>query len=247
VAVITMTGSCCPVTQAHIQCFIEARRLVLGSEKPRPKKMERFAEALGFLSLNSDSHVSSKLREKGLPHIHYEDRGHLVELATEGLPWMAFSRARESQACERLAKEWPHLNFVRFALNGADDVLKYQKWNGCSADRRFITMGRPGATQKLHTAVRCARIDPDLGWFIIGPELPDISSTAVRKALGDGDMAALEGLLHPEVAHWCLSYSPYKPKVAVPVVKPMEEDIAQRCCSNWFYRRTSPRSVVVDA
>ena len=34
----------------------------------------------------------------------------------------------------------------------------------------------------------------------MGPELPDISSTAVRKALQEGDGEALKGLLHPSVA-----------------------------------------------
>merc|ERR1712050_257152 len=44
---------------------------------------------------------------------------------------------------------------------------------------------------------------------ILGPELPDISSTAVREALGRLDMEALESMLHPSVAQWCLDNGVY--------------------------------------
>jgi nicotinic acid mononucleotide adenylyltransferase len=213
VAVITMQGSCCPVTLAHIQCFIEARKIVLG-EVPGPRRMTRFGEALGFLSLNSDSIVSAKLREKGLPHIRFEDRAHLVELAVDELPWMAFNHSSESAAFDRLVRRFPELNFIRYALNGADDVLKYQKWKGCGEKRRGIVMCRPGVTEKLRAQIRKSGLDMERGWFIIGPELRDISSTAVREACVRGDKEALLDMLHPQVAEWCLTRSPYKPKAA---------------------------------
>jgi len=223
VAVITMTGSCCPVTLAHIQCFVEARRILLG-EVAHPGRMEHFEEVLGFLSLNSDGHVSSKLNEKRLPYICYEDRAKLVQLATEDLPWMNFNRTREHAVVKVLATHWLDLDIVRFTLNGADDVLKYEKWKGCSANQRSIAMGRPGLTERLCVEVRQAGIDTEKGWFILGPELPDISSTAVRKALGGGNMTALDGLLHPRVAQWCLSEGPYKPKpgTRMPSSKPFQ-------------------------
>jgi hypothetical protein len=213
VAVITMTGSCCPVTLAHIQCFAEARSILMGVS-PGPKKLESFSQALGFLSLNSDSHVSEKLRKKGLPHISHKNRANLVELATEDLEWMSFNSGREGQAVETLAARWPHLRFIRFALNGADDVLKYAKWVGCGPRKRCIAMGRSGMTERLRKAVRNAGIDLDGGCFIIGPELRDISSTEVRNCLGAGDVSSLEGMLNARVAQWCLTESPYKPRGA---------------------------------
>mmetsp|Transcript_52065 Transcript_52065/g.161558 ORF Transcript_52065/g.161558 Transcript_52065/m.161558 type:complete len:269 (+) Transcript_52065:42-848(+) len=211
VAVVTMTGSCCPVTLAHVQCFEEARRILLG-EVPRPSKMERFAEAVGLLSLNPDHHVAKKMSQKGLDSIRYHDRARLVELAIGELPWMAFNPGRESGGVGDLSRRWPHLRFVRFSLNGADDVLKYRKWEGSGPNRRGIVMGRPGESAKLAKMISRSGIDLDMGWFVVGPELPDISSTAVRRACLAGDRDALGAMLHPRVAEWCLTESPYRPE-----------------------------------
>merc|ERR1712129_106669 len=83
---------------------------------------------------------------------------------------------------------------------------------GSSADRRSIAMGRPGDTEKLLSAVAKARINADEGFFIVGPELCDISSSVVRKALAEGNTDTLGSYLHPGVAQWCLSSSPYTSK-----------------------------------
>merc|ERR1712100_1017821 len=90
VAVITMTGSCCPVTLAHIHCFIAAKQIFLG-EAERPRELETFDAALGFLSLNPDSHVRWKMSQKGEKAISFRDRAHLVELATDSYMWMSFN------------------------------------------------------------------------------------------------------------------------------------------------------------
>ena len=47
----------------------------------------------------------------------------------------------------------------------------------------MITMGRPGATEAVEGAARRAGVDLDAGRFIMGPELPDISSSEAREAL----------------------------------------------------------------
>ena len=47
----------------------------------------------------------------------------------------------------------------------------------------MITMGRPGATEAVERAARRAGVDLDAGRFIMGPELPDISSSEAREAL----------------------------------------------------------------
>merc|ERR1719220_3234213 len=101
-------------------------------------------------------------------------------------------------------------------MNGADDVVKYGKWSWASRRARFITMGRPGYTEGVVKGMKGAGVDPEQGYFILGPELPDISSTAVREALATGDRKALEGLLHPKVAEWCIEHGAFgavrKPK-----------------------------------
>lgn len=213
VAVLSMRGSCCPVTLAHVQAFVEARALLLGSgSTARPRRLETFAAVLGVLSLNSDSHVSSKLRAKGERFISMEDRAHLVELATAELPWLMYGPTGSQDAVAALRARWPGLELIQFSLNGADDVVTYRKWAGSGPHHRFVTMGRPGYTQRLLSGLRKAKIDPDDGYCIVGPELPDISATAVRKALYNNDEDALNSLLHPAVAHWCQSRGPYRPR-----------------------------------
>eukprot|EP00435_Cladocopium_sp_Y103_P020183 s965_g4.t3 len=146
----------------------------------------------------------------------------LTTLATSERPWMDFNPLREAYAVQALQHRWWNLRFIRYALNGADDVCKFQKWRGCTEDRRSITMGRPGFTKQDRDVIDGARrhgVPLDKGYFIVGPELPDISSTAVRKALqeehGKPPEEALErltGLLHPTVAAWLLRSEIYAPK-----------------------------------
>lgn len=208
VALITMTGSCCPVTTAHYMAFECSRQLLMGDGLTRPTR-EQFAEVLGLLSLNGDRHVGEKLHAKGMPSIPYVDRAQLVDMATADVPWMSFNPTREHIAADWMQRRWPTLRFIRYALNGADDVFKYQKWRSSAPDQRFVTMGRPGFTEKVILGAKRHGVDLDQGYFIVGPELPDISSTAVRRALQEGDGQALEGLLHPSVAAWLLKSGIY--------------------------------------
>merc|ERR1719235_2450453 len=51
VAVVSMLGSICPITLAHVQCYEEARKLLLDQTPavPRPEALEPFAACVGFL------------------------------------------------------------------------------------------------------------------------------------------------------------------------------------------------------
>merc|ERR1719336_497252 len=62
----------------------------------------------------------------------------------------------------------------------------------------MITMLRPGSSDAIRKAVAGAKVAPE--HFLLGPELPDISSTAAREASARGDIDALLVLLHPAVA-----------------------------------------------
>jgi len=201
VAAVTMTGSCCPVTLAHIKCFMEARRILLG-EVARPRGLEKFHEVYGFLSLNSDLHVSTKIHE---PCISYANRSKLVRLAVSEHRWITLSRSSDGLLCRQLQQQRPDLEFVWFTLSWSDDILKGQRWKECTAERRFIAMCRSGYSMQLCNALTHARMDPDMGHFIVGPEIPQISSAAIRRALGEGDASVLGKFLHPAVADWCLS------------------------------------------
>ena len=211
VAVITMTGSCCPITRAHCMMFETARETLLNGP-------EKFGEILGLLSLNSDSHVidkkMSQLNEKG---ILYKDRSELAKWATAEMPWMDFNPGRARDSEWWLPRYWKGLTFIRYEMNGADDVLKFEKWKHCKGGRRFITMGRPGFTEEV--TERSTAFGVDLKNFIIAPELPNISSTKVRKVLREEHGKPLEEslqrlghLLHPSVAEWLLKSAIYVPE-----------------------------------
>ena len=74
----------------------------------------------------------------------------------------------------------------------------------------MITLCRPGSTAALYEGMASARdgrgkpspIAADDPNFIVGPELPDISSTAVRAAARAGDWALLRKMVHEDVAMW---------------------------------------------
>eukprot|EP00928_Gymnodinium_smaydae_P072355 TRINITY_DN55723_c0_g1_i1.p1 TRINITY_DN55723_c0_g1~~TRINITY_DN55723_c0_g1_i1.p1 ORF type:complete len:383 (+),score=41.78 TRINITY_DN55723_c0_g1_i1:54-1202(+) len=201
VAVITMMGSCCPVTLAHIQAFVEARRLLTGDAGG-------FTEAVGALNLNSDDHVRRKLDAKGLPFISKRDRLNLVRLAANEHPWMEANSTASSEFVDMLVRTWPQLDFTRVSMNGADDVIAYRKWR---LPHRQIVMCRPGTTAELMARLHADNVNTTDGQFIVGPELPDISSTEVRSALFQGDRVRLLQLLHADVANWCWDHGPYRP------------------------------------
>ena len=174
VAVVMLRGSLCPVTIAHVQGFIEARRLLLGEEgMSRPAKLEPFKAVLGFISLNSDEHVSKKLAEKRQASMSYSKRLELVKLAVAEHMWMGVdlsgAEIGASTMISTLQARWPRLSFVKLTMNGADDVLKYRKWTQACPEYRLLTLGRRGDTEAVIKAAASAGIDLDAGNFIMGP------------------------------------------------------------------------------
>lgn len=238
VALVSLRGSLCPVTLGHAQGFLEARRLLLGEPSDpspqavvepshsgvesmedrtaagvrRPARLETFAEVLGVLTLNGDRHVQGKLARHGEKHLTYRERRGLVEVATAEYPWLGYARD-ENATFQALRVRWRELRFVHFTLNGADDVVKYGKFRWpTDSTHRYITMGRPGDTEKVRQGMERANIDPEKGHFILGPELPDISATEAREALRQGNQRMLQELLHPKVIEWCGRNGPYQPR-----------------------------------
>eukprot|EP00927_Polykrikos_kofoidii_P056457 TRINITY_DN50579_c0_g1_i1.p1 TRINITY_DN50579_c0_g1~~TRINITY_DN50579_c0_g1_i1.p1 ORF type:complete len:240 (-),score=37.00 TRINITY_DN50579_c0_g1_i1:366-1085(-) len=210
VAVVTLLGSLCPITLGHVQGFHEARRILMGEAGvKRPMNLEVFGEVLGFISLNGDGHLSSKFKANGEEHMDYASRRELVRLATADEEWLSHEQYEGCMLQTVLPERYPGLIFTQFSLNGADDVAKYRKYGWASPKNRYITMGRPGYTQEVEEGMRDVGVDPEAGYFVLGPELPEISSTDARKALQRGDVAKLAGLLHPKVTEWCLDHGPY--------------------------------------
>eukprot|EP01052_Picozoa_sp_SAG31_P011508 SAG31_NODE_653_length_13152_cov_4.899487_4_plen_529_part_00 len=206
IAVVTLLGSLCPVTLGHVQCFIEARALFLSGANPAG----RYGYCVGFISLNSDGHLRSKFAGKDEKPLTMRDRKTLVELAAADVPWLHYSAHHPRRKVNELSNKFPTLAFERFDMNGADDVVKYQKWRyvtGPKVKTRLLTMQRPGSTAALLQGMRAVGI-PKHGSanFVLGPELPDISSTKARAASRAGDRAELLELLHPAVADWMLAH-----------------------------------------
>ena len=211
VAVVTLLGSLCPITVGHVQAFVEARRLLLGeaSAARRPARLEPFGAVLGLISLNGDGYVGRKLQGKGESSLNIEQRRQLVDLAVAEHDWLGTER-RQGETVEELFSMYPHLELVHFYMNGADDVLRNRKWAWAGPQVRMITMGRPGDTSNVIAQARGAGVDLDEGHFIMGPELPDISSSDVRKALACGDLAGAARLLHPDVLAWCVEHGVWR-------------------------------------
>ena len=97
-------------------------------------------------------------------------------------------------------------------MNGADDVVRYDKFADVGPQYRMIVLGRPGYTEKALAGARRAGVDPR--HLVMGPELPDISSSAAREALARGDRARAAALLHPAVLEWCEEHGPWRAGIA---------------------------------
>ena len=89
---------------------------------------------------------------------------------------------------------------------------RYNKFADVGPQYRMIVLGRPGYTEKALAGARRAGIDA--GNFVMGPELPDISSSAAREALARGDRAGAAALLHPAVLEWCEEHGPWRAATA---------------------------------
>jgi len=208
VAVVSMLGSLCPITLGHVACYEEARKIIMAdpsSQVSRPKHLENFDECLGLVSLNGDGHVRSKVVALGQTPLNYDERVEMVRLGTSGHDWLNYERGENNVWHYR--RRFPDLNFIEFDMNGADDVVKYHKWDDVKRSRgqlRMFVMGRPGFTSTVLQAMKESDIDPDDGRLIVGPELPDISSTAARDASKRGDVTTLLSIVHPLVANFLL-------------------------------------------
>ena len=175
---------------------------------PAPATLEHFAACVGIMSLNSDDHVSSKLEHEEAEALSQKERGQLVRLATAGHPWLQLADngrdyTTELDVLSSLNTHSPHLNFVVFEVNGADDVVKFSKFGADLDDGyRMITMGRAGSMAQLQRGLEEEGIGADNKFFLLGPELPDISSTAARQARASANWASLCRLVHADVARW---------------------------------------------
>ena len=239
VAVVTMRGSLCPITLGHVRCFEEARQLLLGlGPGTLPAGVEPFAHTVGFLSLNPDHHLRSKFAGKREKPLGLADREMLVRVATAEMAWLELSTCKQiinSRDVARLRGQFPQLNFDHFDMNGADDVVKYSKWTRAGPSHKMITMGRTGSTLALLRGMaRVGIAATGSADFLLGPELPDVSSTKLRAASQRGDQAELLTLCHSKVAEWMLVRDGHVVAVeeGVPPMQPVRRPCAELVCGS---------------
>ena len=222
VAVLDFLGSLCPITTGHIQCLELARAALTGEVRPLNVPGEgsqlQFGEVLATINVNGDFHVRSKLKSKGEASLSCAERQHLCELATADVPWIRADGCSSDKWIKHLHKKHPHLSFIRYYVNGADDVVKYRKWQQCGPDKRFVTIGRPGDTQKVLEAVLESKVPHE--YFVLTPEHSDISSSAAREALQTGAREAAASMLHRDVLTWLQEHGPYQPRGARTAAEP---------------------------
>ena len=242
VAVVQFVGSFCPITLGHVQCLEEAKKMLMeptrmptdlmsledesSSAVPGAPSFEMRRTApplcavIATIRVNSDKHVSEKLCSQGVPFISASDRRHLCNLATEEHSSWIHVVNEDEHFLEALKTRYRHLQFTPWVLNGADDVIKYKKWQHAGPLTPHITMGRPGVPmQEL-----LAHVGPN---FIVGPELPNISSSIARTSLARGDYNLVHSLLHPRVIDWCKNKGPWKPAaIPGPAPRPMQPTVA---------------------
>lgn len=219
VALMYLQGSLNPVTLGHVQMLVEGRKLLLDADVCG----ERFDAVIAVVSVNRDGWVQRKLTPEQ-QHLFFNarDRSRLVAASTEDYPWIFAKEEHEEYDWWTIEERFPQHTIVRYMVNGADDVVKYTKWRYLSIkdyDERFITIGRPGHTHKVKSALKKRIAEkfshtPELAAqrFLIGPELPAISSTAAREAALRNDRQALLQLLHPIVADALLALAAAGPR-----------------------------------
>jgi len=194
---------------------------------------------VGYMCANSESKVSKKLAKKGIASISERDRRMLLDLAVNR-PDLSWIRSMDQAACEvdyrlpqsqrrvevveALIRQLPGYEITHYRLDGADVAVQWKAWEQADANNRFLCCGRPsergqGSTADLLSAMRRSKngnMAPgsqwyDQGFFVLLPEMQNISSTQVRSALYSGNMAVLENMLDKAVMEWNIKHGPYRP------------------------------------
>lgn len=210
VAVVTMLGSLCPVTVAHISMFTQARTMLM---KNQDKRFRTFHGVLGILSLNTDSHVQQKLKEEALDLFQ---RQHLVQLAIRNdIPWL-FLDERNGNCLEYAKRNFENIKFHHFIMNGADDFFRYEKWRQPLFYGKMIVVGRADYNRRLEQAGSKAELAAK--GFYLCSEVHEsahshVSSSKVRRLLQDGNSQdQLRNMLNRKVLTYLNLYGPWRPE-----------------------------------
>lgn len=202
VGVVTLSGALSPVHVMHVEILRGACELV----------RDRHAAAIAFLAPSSEGYVNDKL---GADALQLELRNRCCQAVAQDSTWLGvcpWGRANSGSVCDAtvayLRASFPDLSFQGYEVAGADYALKARLWRKASAKRGAVAFRRKGDTAQLEAEVSGQVPNP---FFVLGPELEDVSSTVVRQHLRSAGSAesreALAALLPPEVLALLLSES----------------------------------------
>jgi len=99
-----------------------------------------------------------------------------------------------------------------FILRFTGTILLGRKWERpASGKRLFVPFRSPDASDEASRALLAALPVPAPLGVLLGPGLPEFSSTKVRAALRSSDDTAASFMLFPEALAWLRIHGPYKP------------------------------------
>lgn len=209
VAVLVLHGSFNPITRAHTMMLDQAKQMLLDPTVSN----DNFSEVIALVLPHDDFDVR-KLLPQGFRDYWFrlEDRLSMINDVTVGTPWvMTADDNGNAINLFELRQDYPNLQFLDYIVEGADAIFEWRRWEWVDLDIntcRVICVGRPGYTDAVHDAVdQFVAENPHLsylatgrGGFLMGPELPNISSTDARELARRKDRQELIKLVHPLVA-----------------------------------------------
>eukprot|EP00040_Diaphanoeca_grandis_P043916 m.10736 g.10736 ORF g.10736 m.10736 type:complete len:276 (+) comp8457_c0_seq1:136-963(+) len=153
IGIMVLAGSLNPVTLSHVAMLVEGRRLLLDPSTHQHHPARKCDAVIAVVHCNADSWISRKLnKEQQYLALPQRDRVKLINLAVRNHPWITPYSYDDSLLI-------PDVKTFVYYINGADDVLKYEKWVSIShrTHRRYesqglITVGRPGHTEAVKRA-----------------------------------------------------------------------------------------------
>ena len=217
VAILELVGSLCPIHKGHVDTLVESRKMILNQQMQYPppdpynkpilfNDTQPFDYVIGIINQNPDSHVRSKMAEKDPENGEYIDvinRNLLSRMAVLDYDWCLADYGVRNFT---MGKYKNKLEFIKFEISGTDDSLKYQKHiNDGSYDeknRLLIILRRdeknPKDNQKLLSSLETHGYNPDIPdrLIVVGPMLPDISSSKIREALKTKNNIVLDTMLN---------------------------------------------------
>lgn len=204
VALINYTGTFHPVTNGHTMVIEDAYNVLANRVFDRvwtvPRRIPRYDIVFVIVAFNSEESLRRKMVQAQEPvtatlHSSVAARAALFSTATAHLPYVYVSTTYGSEIVSQIADVVPTAEITRYYLNGADDVVRYQKWREARANNRLLIAGRGHCTEEVLSHAT----DNRAPYYIVLHERTQISSSRIRRLLRDRNLSELRRHMHPGV------------------------------------------------